>query len=320
MIFWIIFRLYSLIEEFERPFSPDPEQIPLYKQDLHRWLENRLGSNLQSRLNNIVKSSLENVRQEIQEDINHIIENKERQIAIQNIPTSSDFSITYRLDCSNLCCDFREDIAFKFSLGLPALWQRYVQNQKAALVSSQYSESPSASSLISSTNDLLTTANNISALGSKSSLLLLGTGALVWKGVGWRVLAIVGGLYGSFYLYEWLMWTKKAQERAFKRQYAAYASSKMKLIVDMISGNASEQVQKQLSTYFAQANRYTDEEKDELAENMQKVKNELNTLLKYHEQGTRLKKQGDHIDNSLTSFVKQYLSPEANGNGLTAME
>ena len=61
--------------------------------------------------------------------------------------------------------------------------------------------------------------------------------------MGWKVLAVVGGLYGSLYVYERLMWSTRAKERAFKRQYVSYASSKLQLIVDMTSANASHQVQ-----------------------------------------------------------------------------
>lgn len=65
----------------------------------------------------------------------------------------------------------------------------------------------------------------------------------VWRGLGWKILAITGSLYGLCYLYERLMWTKKTQEKLFKKQYADYASSKLKLIVDLTSQNAACQVQ-----------------------------------------------------------------------------
>jgi mitofusin len=220
--------------------------------------------------------------------------------------------VSYRLDCSNLCSDFREDIQFKFSLGLTSLWQRFVQNQKESITGSKHStELSSPSSLLHSTNDLLTTANNISVLTSKSGLLALGASALIWRSVGWKVLGVVGGVYGSFYLYERLMWTKKAQERAFKRQYADYASSKMKLIVDMTSGNASAQVQQELSMYFAQTIRFVDMEKDDVTDNMKQIKLEIDQLLKYIDKGKKLKNQGDQIDNELIEFSKQYLSSDS---------
>jgi mitofusin len=312
------FSLYTLIEEFDRPFSSDPEQIPLYKRDLHRWVEDRLGSNLQTRLHSALYSSLDNVHSEIKERVKGVLLNNERKLAVDSIVPRSDFAVSYRLDCSNLCSDFREDIQFKFSLGFTSLWQRFVQNQSESLTGSKLTNeltSPSPSpSLMSSTNELLTTANNISALTSKSGLLVLGASALVWRGVGWKALGVVAGIYGSLYLYERLMWTKKAQERAFKRQYADYASSKMKLIVDMTSGNASAQVQQELSMYFAQTIRFVDMEKDDLTDHMKQIRIEVDQLLKYIDKGKKLKKQGDHIDHELTEFSKQYLSSDVTTN------
>ncbi|CAF3858467.1 unnamed protein product, partial [Rotaria sordida] len=301
--------LYTLIEEFDRPFSSDAEQIPLYKRDLHRWVEDRLGSNLQNRLNTALYASLSSVHREIKERVKSVLSNNERKMLVDSIVPRSDFAVSYRLDCSNLCSDFREDIQFKFSLGFTCLWQRFVQNQKESLTGPKHiNELTSSTSLLNSTNDLLTTANNISALTSKSGLVALGGCALIWRSVGWKVLGVVAGIYGSLYLYERLMWTKTAQERAFKRQYADYASSKMKLIVDMTSGNASAQVQQELSMYFAQTLRYVDIEKDELTDNMKLLRKEMDQLLKYIDKGKKLRKQGDDIDNELKEFSKQYLS------------
>ena len=310
----MFFSLYTLIEEFERPFSSDPEQIPLYKRDLHRWVEERLGSNLQNRLHTALYSSLDSVHREIKDRVKSVLASNERKLLVDSIVPRSDFAVSYRLDCSNLCSDFREDIQFKFSLGFTNLWQRFVQNQKESLTGSKHNNeltSPT-SSLLTSTNDLLTTANNISLLTSKSGLVALGGCALVWRSVGWKVLGVVAGIYGTLYLYERLMWTKKAQERAFKRQYADYASSKMKLIVDMTSGNASAQVQQELSMYFAQTIRYVDMEKDDLTDNMKQIKVEIDQLLRYIDKGKKLKKHGDQIDNELTEFSKQYLSSDSN--------
>jgi len=54
---------------------------------------------------------------------------------------------------------------------------------------------------------------------------------------------VCAAVYGSLYVYERLTWTNKARERAFKRQYVDYASSKLRLIVDLTSANCSHQVQ-----------------------------------------------------------------------------
>jgi len=283
---YISSSLYSLIEEFDRPFSSERDQIPLYKQDLHQWVEEQLGSNLQNRLHAALYSSLDAVHNEIKDRVKSVLLNSKRRSDVDSIVLRSDFAVSYRLDCSNLCSDFREDIQFKFSLGLTSLWERFIENQNQ----SKY-----------------TTANNLVVLTSKSALLALGASALVWQNVGWQILGVVASIYGGFYLYERLMWTKKAQERAFKRQYVDYASSKMKLIVDLTSGNASAQVQQELSRYFAQTIQYVGLEKDDLIDNIIEIKNEINQLKSFIDKGNKIKKQGDKIDIELNQFSKQYL-------------
>ena len=314
----MFFSLYTLIDEFDRPFSSDPEQIPLYKRDLHRWVEERLGSNLQSRLHSALYASLDKIHRDIKERAKGILLHEDRKKEVDSIPLPSNFAVSYRLDCSNLCSDFREDIQFKFSLGFTSLWQRFVQNQKESLTDSKHSNElispPSSSSLISSTNEILTTANNISALTSKSGILVLGASAFVWRGVGWKVVGVVAGIYAGLYMYERLMWTKKAQERAFKRQYADFASSKMKLVVDMTSGNASFQVQQELSKYFAQTVQHIAIEKDDLADQIKQTRIEMDQLSKYIDKGKALKKQGDQIDRQISEFSKQYLSSDGPSN------
>jgi mitofusin len=63
------------------------------------------------------------------------------------------------------------------------------------------------------------------------------------KTVGWRVIVVIGGIYGCIYLYEWLTWTNKAKEQEFKRQYVAHTTKKLRQIVDLTSANCSHQVQ-----------------------------------------------------------------------------
>ncbi len=45
----------------------------------------------------------------------------------------ADFMINYRLDCSNLCSDFKEDISFHFSLGFTALMKRFTGNRSTSM-------------------------------------------------------------------------------------------------------------------------------------------------------------------------------------------
>lgn len=92
-------------------------------------------------------------------------------------------------------------------------------------------------------NNLLVALQALQVVTSKSNFILIAVGGVVWRGLGWKILAITASLYGLCYLYERLMWTRKTQEKLFKKQYADFASSKLRLIVDLTSQNAAGQVQ-----------------------------------------------------------------------------
>ncbi len=103
--------------------------------------------------------------------------------------------------------------------------------------------SSNLNSFSNQTSNLLFLMQGLQIVTSQSNIILFAVGGIVWRGLGWKILAITGSLYGLCYLYERLMWTRKTQEKLFKRQYADYASSKLKLIVDLTSQNAACQVQ-----------------------------------------------------------------------------
>lgn len=65
----------------------------------------------------------------------------------------------------------------------------------------------------------------------------------VWRAVGWRVLAVAGGIYIGLYLYERFTWTNKAKEKKFKGDFVEYATEKLQLLVNFTSSNLSHQIQ-----------------------------------------------------------------------------
>ncbi len=58
-----------------------------------------------------------------------LVESEESRKMVTTTLPRADFVINYRLDCSNLCSDFREDISFHFSLGFTALMRRFTGNK-----------------------------------------------------------------------------------------------------------------------------------------------------------------------------------------------
>lgn len=58
-------RIYSLIDQYERPFHPEEHQLNWYKKELHKFVEDKLGSNLTSRLNSALLLNLDQTQKDI---------------------------------------------------------------------------------------------------------------------------------------------------------------------------------------------------------------------------------------------------------------
>lgn len=336
-------KVYNLIEQYERPFHPEEHQLNWYKKELHKFVEQKLGSNLSSRLNNALIKNLEMTQNEIRNHVLELVVSEENQKLVSSCLPRSDFMINYRLDCSNLCSDFKEDIGFHFSLGFTSLMKRFSGNKSTAalfqtsasrflqqnmsggktvdedkayhkeMMSRQMSHGSNLNSFAPANNqtdhanNLLVLLQGFQMVTSKSNVVLIAVGGVVWRGLGWRILAITGSMYGLCYLYERLMWTRKTQEKLFKKQYADYASSKLKLIVDLTSQNAACQVQQELSMYFAQMCRYIDITRDEYFKDMKQHEKDIKVLGSILSNLKILRNKGKYIHDDFEKFNEGYL-------------
>ena len=111
-------RLSVLVEEFNEPFRADSLVLNVYKKSLHSHVEAGLGSNLRSRLSAAVAMNIESSQQEMTKRMTALLGPDKQQVVSSLFPRREPFEVLYRLNCDNLCQDFKEDIEFKFSLGL----------------------------------------------------------------------------------------------------------------------------------------------------------------------------------------------------------
>jgi len=233
--------------------------------------------------------------------------------------------VLYRLNCDNLCGDFHEDIAFKFSFGINALVKRYFGGGYFASRGKMLHEQPQRglpqplspigpppelSPFCNLGNDDLSVISriavaSITSQGTMGGLLLAG---FLMKTVGWRVIVVTGILYGGLYLYERLTWTNKAKEREFKRQYVDHATKKLKLIVDLTSANCSHQVQQELSSTFARLCHLVDSSTSEMEQEMRQLESEIDKLEELTGSAKLLKNKANYLMNELDMFDSAYLS------------
>ncbi|KAJ6660943.1 hypothetical protein lerEdw1_016963 [Lerista edwardsae] len=262
-----ICRLSVLVDEFSSDFHPSAQVLKLYKSELNKHIEDGLGRNLADRCSCEVNKSMYQSQQEMIENLKPLLPS-DFQNKLHLLTPCRKFDLSYDLNCHSLCSDFQEDITFRFSLGWTALVNRYLGPKNAnriflgmteptiaiprSLVSTPCTSSaPSLTPENSSQDELMVSlVTNLASLTSRTSMTVLIVGGVVWRTVGWKVISLTMSLYGLLYLYERLMWTTKAKERAFKQQFVNYATDKLQMIVSFTSANCSHQVQQKKAVHL----------------------------------------------------------------------
>lgn len=242
-------RLSNLVNDFERPFSVDSIALNVYKKELHSHVEQGLGSNLKSRLSSALTYNVESTQKQMIDGVKRFIaEMNFENLLNYNVNSQQDFKVIYRINCESLCSDFQEDLQFRFSYGFWQLARLLTGTKNINDKNYSHSQLPSNSSISSQDLSMVKFAADkldlIDKLAtSRSTIVVLAVGCSLIRIIGWHVMAISSAIYTLLYVYERVSWTTKAKESAFKKQYVAHATKKLRLIIDLTSANCSHQVQ-----------------------------------------------------------------------------
>ncbi|KAL7668694.1 hypothetical protein ACOME3_009385 [Neoechinorhynchus agilis] len=333
-------RLADLVDKFKVPFNSEANHISYYKEELNKYLEQKLGENLSSRLGRVLATTTETVGKDVRDRIVELLADDVSSINdVLRIVYRVDFSSAYSLYFSNLCSDFSEDISFKFSLSPYILFARIsarfrknvkrdtkwsptapplptAQSQEAMEIVKRYSHQSqqSSGSLTSTTTNTLLAMQALAFLSSPNSaaaVAIVGGSTIAFR--GWKILIGVGVAIGSVYVIERAMWTRRAQERTFKRQYVDFASAKLKMVADKTSGTASQQVQHELSLYFAQVCRYVDESKDRVLDQVGKLEDQLKNVISVSQKLKTFLDSATAIRDAIDGFSHKFLFDTKHG-------
>uniref|UniRef100_A0A8B9HVD1 Mitofusin 2 n=1 Tax=Astyanax mexicanus TaxID=7994 RepID=A0A8B9HVD1_ASTMX len=303
-------RLHVLVDEFHLDFHPSQVVLKVYKNELHRHIEEGLGRNMSERCSNAITNGLK-----------PLLPLSVREQVDKMVPRQC-FSLSYDLNCDKLCSDFQEDINFHFSLGWTMLVNRFLgpKNTRRALMG--YNDQvprPMAITPVSTSMPpfqqgsmtqeelMVSMVTGLASLTSRTSMGIIVVGGVIWKAVGWRLIALSVGLYGLLYVYERLTWTTRAKERAFKRQFVDYASEKLQLIVSYTGSNCSHQVQQELSGTFAQLCQQVDVTRQQLEDEIQDMNRKIEQLDTLQSKAKLLRNKAGWLDSELNMFTQQYL-------------
>lgn len=150
-------------------------------------------------------------------------------------------------------------------------------------------------------------ATNVASLTSRTSMSVIIVGGVVWRTVGWRLIALSASMYGLLYLYERLTWTTKAKERTLKRQFVDYATEKLQLIVSFTSSNCSHQVQQEMSTTFDRLCQQVEQTQKELEAEIRQLTATIDQLETVQSRSKSLRHKATDLERQLEEFTNQYL-------------
>uniref|UniRef100_A0A671MC42 Mitofusin-1-like n=1 Tax=Sinocyclocheilus anshuiensis TaxID=1608454 RepID=A0A671MC42_9TELE len=317
-----ICRLSVLIDEFRADFDPSPDELKIYKSDLLSHIEKGMGKNLAFRCSDAVNASVQSSQQDMMECLKPLLPSAVQSQLHMLIPCRK-FELSYNLNCATLCSDFQENIEFQFSLGWTALVHRFLGpvNAKRALmlvyavpptvVQSQIPRAQGQNQPSLAQEELMMSmVNNLASVTSRTSMSVIIVGGVVWRTVGWRLIALSISLYGMLYLYEKLTWTTKAKERALKKQFVDYATEKLQMIISFTSSNCSHQVQQEIASTFAQLCQQVDITQKELENGIQRLTHKIQKLETVQKRSKVLRHKATALEKQLEDFSSQYLRPQ----------
>ncbi|XP_056278296.1 mitofusin-2 [Pseudoliparis swirei] len=314
-------KLHVLVEDYRMDFHPSPVVLKVYKNELHRHIEDGLGKNMSERCSASISSSLQATQTDMIDRLKPLLPAPVREQVDKLVPRQC-FSLSYDLACDKLCSDFQEDVSFHFSLGWTMLVNRFLGPRNTrrvlmgfndqvprpmALTPVSSSMPPFPQSSVTQEELMVSMVTGLASLTSRTSMGVLVVGGVVWKAVGWRLIALSVGLYGLLYIYERLTWTTRAKERAFKRQFVDYASEKLQLIVSYTGSNCSHQVQQELAGVFVQLCQQVDVTRQNLEDEITGMNSKIELLDGLQSKAKLLRNKAGWLDSELNMFTQQYL-------------
>ncbi|XP_059923329.1 mitofusin-1b isoform X1 [Gadus macrocephalus] len=326
-----ICRLNVIIDEFHADFHPSSNVLKIYKSELLSHVEEGMGKNLAFRCSSAINASVLSYQKDMIDNMLPLLPSVS-QGQIHMLVPSRKFDLSYDLNCASLCSDFQENIEFQFSLGWSCLVHRYLgpanaqralklmdQNFQPALTAATTPTSgppapssavalPGQETAVMSQEDLMVAvATNLASITSRTSVSVLVVGGVVFRTLGWRLIALSGAIYGTLYLYERLTWTTRAKERTLKRQFVDYATEKLQLIVSFTSSNCSHQVQQEMATTFARLCQQVDQTQKELEAEIHRLTANIDQLEHVQSHSKTMRHKATKLESQLEDFITQYL-------------
>jgi len=241
------------------------------------------------------------------------------------------FHLSINVHCNTLAQDFKEDLQFRFSLGLTNIIrrvaafsrQRAAEHRAYAIRTGELKETDEKKEDegkagimntivgVAETHDddvlLRSLVLSSAAYLANGGIGILLIGGLVYRTVGIRPILIGTGVYGGLYAWERFRWNIHAKEAQLKRQLRQHLQLKLRLLQPSTTAHCDTQVQREVGEVLSrlratasEVHRTMKNDVDTLQGGEQQLKVLVDTLNHYKGQATFLNSE---IDNFETTYL-----------------
>jgi len=137
---------------------------------------------------------------------------------------------------------------------------------------------------------------------------LLLVGGLVYRTIGWRVLATAGAVYGLWYFYERLSWNNRAKEQALKKQLRQHLSLKLRQLSHTVTMNCDSQVTREVQEVLSRLQAACTDCHQDMKVDVDKLQREVAELDKLAKELAQTKGKATFLCSELDSFATTHLS------------
>lgn len=307
-------RLSRAVDDFDLEFSTNPMRLQRYKEELYAYIEDCLSENLKTRIHTVISKHI-NPFNKTMCDISTLL-GSERQQGVKNFVASQVYIHDDLFDLKiyrQFYSEFQEDLEFRFSLGLVSIIRKFQAKfspTKVISPSQQTGGNDSLPATVSADADVISIFERfiMNPPQSPTTVGSLAVGGVLVRTVGWKVIVVTTVVYGALYAYEYLTWTNKAKERAFKAQYVRYARKGLQDCVPIISQHIANSVEQKMATTFGKLKEEVDLEFSEVTERAGLLRSSLDRLIVCEKFTNELLGDNNALMSELVAFAASFLN------------
>eukprot|EP00794_Sanderia_malayensis_P015023 gene15023-16573_t len=339
-------RLGNLVGDFDYPFHPHHGFLKTYKAELYSHIEKGLGKNLRARCSAPLLDSIEEYKSEMRDGIHTLIPPSADSCMVQLTPRrdfevsyeldvhslctdfQEDIAFQFSLGWANLVKKFLAPRHARLAVILGANISKSTPLDSIATAARQAklryqneAEEEKSSTAVAvrpgddqleyparyDENELtVAVVHALASVTSTTSCAILVVAGLVWRTLGWRLIAGIAGGYGALYVFERARWTNSAKELTFKNQFVSYASEKLQLVVSFTSKSCSHQVEQELSTAFVQLESEIDNAKKKLKAEIRELESEMKRVEAIEAKAKIFRNKASWLETELNGFIKEF--------------